>query len=191
MEFESTYQLTVAVSMFSVLNSPTAIRSVDERLFEGLLVECLNELPALEEALELPPSRRSTSLYSLGGRGFPDIVRRPGDEYEVGIEVKLRSNHNLQGGYTENPRWQLDAYADRRQSGTKLFIVAPSSKRASLEREFEGYGKGRNPLLESIKEWRFIHTETVRDSLESLLGDRCSDEVDGAKLVTRLARLKI
>ena len=138
--------------MLAILDSPAMIARADERLFEGLLAHCLAILPELESALSLPASTKG-STYSLGRSGYPDVVRFSNSgHYEVGIELKLRSAHNLQRRKSELPRWQLDGYAENAQDTTALFILAPARKRMSLQREFAVYGS--NEQFESIDRMR-------------------------------------
>lgn len=178
-------QFIAANSMLTIISPPASIRRVDERLFEGLLVLCLSLLPELEKGLGLPVSTPD-SRYRLGGRGFPDVVRHSAlGHYEIGIEVKLRSAHNLQRRNTADPRWQLDVYADHSSERTELFVIAPDSKRTLLNSEFDGYD---DPLFENRARWRFITTESVGNCIAAILGDQFDPAAPAARLVSHLAR---
>jgi hypothetical protein len=184
----SSYENAVGSALLRLLQEETRTASLDERLFEGLMIAALNSLPAFEEKLGLP-ARLPGATYSHGGRGFPDLIRRSEEgNYEVGIEVKLRSAHNLQhpaGG----DRWQLDVYADNAQDDSQLFVVATPRKVELLNREFDGYGQ-KNPIFETRSRWNFISTTEVRESMSEVLGSEADLESDSAKLVAALARLR-
>src|SRR3954471_21342769 len=100
-----------AAALGAVLRHPQATKRMDERLFEALLAYSLTAIDGLASAAGLvdkqgvvPPE------FRLGTRGYPDVVGKRDDGLGVGIEVKLRSNHNWQSSIA---RWQLDVYADR------------------------------------------------------------------------------
>lgn len=180
-------EFIAARSMLAILDSPSMIAKTDERLFEGLLAHCLTILPGLESSLSLPTSTEG-STYSLGRSGYPDVVRFSNSgHYEVGIELKLRSAHNLQHRKSELPRWQLDGYAENAQDTTALFILAPASKRLSLQREFAAYGPDEQ--LESIDRWSFIDLAALREAIVEILADRANEGSEAADLVLTLARL--
>jgi hypothetical protein len=177
-----------AAALGAVLQHPQATKSMDERLFEALLAYSLTTINGFSSAAGLvDKGGLAPSAFRLGTRGYPDVIGDSGGSLGVGIEVKLRSNHNWQTG---KQRWQLDVYADRATSATNLFVLCADSKRQALLREFASVAQENPPRsVQSSGLWTFISPDDLLRALHQVVGSVKSSDQSAAALMLALARL--
>jgi len=162
--------------MLAVLSHQYVATDVDERLFEALLAYTLNSVPGLPGDL----FGVTADNFVLGERGKqPDVVGYCGEDFAVGIEVKIHSNFNFPGG-----RSQLDNYADGAPAA-RLFIVVPEGRVDSLVSKMES----EKYETESRHRWEVLTLSRLRETLARSTGLEPVSEDPAARLILALARL--
>lgn len=113
-----------------MLSQPRVAASADERCIEALLCRALDVVPGLGGVFGLPDGLR----YQFGQRTVqPDVVAIDVEgKYAGGIEVKIRSNFNVNVGGSQFDTYAAGAPADCRLTALVAHSASASKFRAEL-----------------------------------------------------------
>ena len=113
-----------------MLSQPRVAASADERCIEALLCRALDVVPGLGGVFGLPDGLR----YQFGQRTVqPDVVAIDVEgKYAGGIEVKIRSNFNVNVGGSQFDTYAAGAPADCRLTALVAQSASASKFRAKL-----------------------------------------------------------
>lgn len=168
-----------ARALLAVLGHPDVATSVDERLFEALLVYGLQAIPGLGAALFACDAEVE---FTLGRRGSQaDIVGLRHGVVVMECEIKLHSNVHWPGGRV----CQLDNYADRAPAEAALCIVTDQDRMPHLRAEL---ADDEYPV-HSRDRWKILHHHAVRDAVERTVGPLARGDGSAERLARALARL--
>ena len=161
----------------AVLSRPGVATFADERFLEALLRRALDVVPGLGGAFGLPDGPR----YRFGTRRVqPDIVALDaGQGYPGGIEVKIRSNFNVNVGGS-----QFDTYAAGAPAGCRLTaLVADTAAAGRFRARLDADG------ATSADRWNTITLAELHDAVTKALSGAPGIDDAVIRLVLSLARL--
>jgi hypothetical protein len=166
-----------ARALESVLSHPRVARDADERCFEAVLRRALGVVPGLSGVFGLPEGLR----YEFGLRTVqPDVAAVDTEgKYVGGIEVKIRSNFNVNDGGSQFDTYAAGAPADCRLAVLVADDVAAGKFRAKLAADD----------ATSADRWNTVTLAMLHDAVIKAAADAPGIDNATALLVLSLVRL--
>jgi hypothetical protein len=161
----------------TVLSQPRVAASADERCIEALLCRALDVVPGLGGVFGLPDGLR----YQFGQRTVqPNVVAIDAEgKYAGGIEVKIRSNFNVNVGGSQFDTYAAGAPADCRLTALVAHSASASKFRAKLAAD----------NATSADRWNTVTLATLHGAVIKAAADAPRIDNATALLVLSLARL--